>query len=681
MRKRIFFTIFLSLFCVLTSADANSILKRDILVLYDSTEGVSSDDNDVHKMVETVLNYFGMAVVYRDASKPLPSDTQRFRAIICNFNDTDLTQLENFWKWLERQLTDGIKVIFWGSIPAVEKGRLYDFEVINAVLKLMGLNYQPTFTNNPEEIEVLYKDKRIFDFETRLEQPSFIEGISSISSKNQVYLKVKNKKTGETVDLVTAGPLGGVAYGSCLFFERFDRVRLWAINPFNFFKEVLGINSPLPIPDVTTLNGRRIFFSHIDGDGFSSFSHISRNKICAEIIRDEILEKYALPITISIIAGEFLPEYQRDEELRERLIKVANEIFSFPHVEVASHTYSHPFNWSRLQEDEGHNLSIPGYTFSPEKEVKLSVNFINQFLTDSRKKVRILLWTGDCLPQEEAILHCEDIGLANMNGGETRKDRAFPSYSNLDPLYRQVGSTIQFYAQAQNENTYTNLWMGPYWGFKNVIYTFQNTDTPFRIKPMNIYYHFYSGERRSSLQALKSVYDWALKQPIALIWASEFVQVVKDFISMKIEYLPDGGFFIKNKGWCRTIRFDHVKDVHPDLQKSKGILGFIYGGDCLYIHLDDSQSHTIYLTSARPATPYLKEATHWVNQWKMDKGDIFFTCSGYGEGRFVLAGFKPNRIFKIRLEGEDKEIRCDEKGRLFIRTFLDGGPRSISIKR
>jgi len=679
MKKASFFFLVLSLFFLASNAITQPDIKREIIVLYDSTDGVSQDKNDIHEMLEVVLNYLGLTVTYKDASQSLPSNEQKFRAIICNFIDRRLPNVEDFWKWLETQLGRKTKVIFWGDLPIEEEGYPCDLGIINNALKLMGISYQPNNTNDPEQIEIIHKDQKIFDYEKKLERISSIQGIRSIFPENSVFLRVNDKRTGQMFDLATIGPLGGLALSGCLYYQRFDRVRLWYIDPFSFIKEALEIKNRFPIPDVTTLNGRRILFSHIDGDGFTSLSYIKQNMTCGEIIRDEILKQYALPTTISVIAGIFLPEYQKDKELRKRIITTAQEIFSLPQVDIASHSYSHPFSWLKLEGGGPYSLSIPGYTFSPRKEVELSVDFINQFLANSKKKVKILLWSGDCLPQEEAILTCERMDLANMNGGESRKDRAFPSYSGLSPLYRQVGNSIQFYAQAQNENTYTNLWTGPFWGFKNVVETFENTESPFRIKPINIYCHFYSGEHISSLNALKSVFDWAQKQSVAMIWAREYVQIVKDFMAIKIENIPDEGYLIQNNGWCRTIRFDDVRGIYPDFEKSKGIIGFRHWNDHLYIHLDDSHSHTIYLCSTPPDRPYLKEASCWINHWKREKGGTHFSGTGYGKASFVLGGFKPNRVIKLILNGGKREIRSNERGMIRLMTFLRGEPCQISI--
>ena len=95
-----------------------------------------------------------------------------------------------------------------------------------------------------------------------------------------------------------------------------------------------------------------------------------------------------------------------------------------------------------------------------------------------------------------------------MNGGDSRLDGEYPSYHYVAPLYRQHEGFYQIHSSNSNENTYTNLWSGPFGGYVNAIQTFANTDSPRRILPVNVYYHFYSGERQAALEALRIVYNW-----------------------------------------------------------------------------------------------------------------------------------------------------------------------------
>ena len=44
------------------------------------------------------------------------------------------------------------------------------------------------------------------------------------------------------------------------------------------------------MPEATTRLGRRLFFTHIDGDGFTSASRTGKGKINAEVIEEQIIK-------------------------------------------------------------------------------------------------------------------------------------------------------------------------------------------------------------------------------------------------------------------------------------------------------------------------------------------------------------------------------------------------------
>ena len=206
-------------------------------------------------------------------------------------------------------------------------------------------------------------------------------------------------------------------------------------------------------------------------------------------------------------------------------------MFALPHVEAASHSFSHPFRWKKLpagSEDEGYNLAIPGYAYDVDREVAGSVKYVESLLPKG-KRCEVFLWTGDCNPKKETLEKTYQAGLLNMNGGETIMSRMRPSLTAVAPLGIPRDAIFQVYAPNQNENMYTNLWTGPFYGYERVIETFQLTDKPLRLKPINIYYHTYSASKPASLKALKKVYDWALSQPVLPLHASAYARKVLDF--------------------------------------------------------------------------------------------------------------------------------------------------------
>jgi hypothetical protein len=103
---------------------------------------------------------------------------------------------------------------------------------------------------------------------------------------------------------------------------------------------------------------------------------------------------------------------------------------------------------------------------------------------------------------------------------------------------RPIRDQYQVYAPIQNEMVFTNEWRGPYYGFREVISSFQLTELPRRLKPINIYFHFYSGSKIGSLKALRQVFDWALSQDVVSVYASEYIRKVADFQDLTLARRP-----------------------------------------------------------------------------------------------------------------------------------------------
>jgi hypothetical protein len=95
------------------------------------------------------------------------------------------------------------------------------------------------------------------------------------------------------------------------------------------------------------------------------------------------------------------------------------------------------------------------------------------------------------------------------------------------------GEWFQTYAPMQNENVYTNNWTGPFYGFERVIETFEMTERPLRLKPVNIYYHTYIASKRASIASLHKVYGWAQEQlrqqQLHPIYTSEYIERTLDW--------------------------------------------------------------------------------------------------------------------------------------------------------
>jgi len=675
--------------------------QRQVLGIYSSAEGKTLEFNPLRQQVEMVLHYLGLHLDYHDIAAGLPpsAQMQNYRGVVVWLESDEVQDVEAYWTWLGQQLRGGRRVVLLNDVgPRFDAttGHQLSLAKINETLALMGLRAGNNYSNLPLDIELVRKVPEMVEFERSLvyELTRFHE-VESISPRNQVFLKLRMKSTGAFADAVVLTPNGGfVGEGYLRYVDSETFKKQWRIDPFAFLSQTLGVEDS-PRPDCTTLNGNRIYYSHIDGDGLINMSLMDRNSASGEQVFHHILQDYPdLPFTVSVIVVDV------EEEVWGSVgsMELARRIFRLPNVEPASHTYSHPLVWNRELVFRGQieqyavtmktaiqsgravlPWRIEDYTFSPEKETVWTCRYIAEKLLPPGKECRILLWTGNCLPDEEALSICARAGLLNMNGGDSRLDGEYPSFIYVAPLYRQVGPYYQIHSSNSNENTYTRLWTGPYGGYQNAIQTFENTESPRRVLPINVYYHFYSGERQASLLALKKVYEWVVdqKNEIFPVYASRFIDVVHGFISTRIERLERRSWRIRENGQCRTVRFDDCP-LYPDLERSTGILGFRHYQNCLYISLDESREHVIRLVDAPPLRPYLRRATADVlDLHRGEDGSLRFRSETLNQATYVWSNLAAEVDFSISIKGKKQaamfSARTDATGTLRVSLPLRGG--------
>lgn len=657
-------------------------ISRHILALYDSGRGQTVKKNHIHQNAEVILNHLGCIVDYHDIADGLPDKKvmSHYRGVITWFYSNAMEKPAAYLKWASKQIAAGRKFVILGNIGAFRQRQSQQFlpiAEINTFTNKLGFAINKiNWTKNPAKIELISKNSEMVEFERDLKyELSNYEHYNSVNPANKVYLKLKRKDLAQSEsDLVLTTPFGGFAASGYVIYEQDRRFKQkWRINPFRFFSEAFGLKG-LPRPDVTTLNGLRIWCSHIDGDAINSKSETKPDAYCGEVIRDEIIQKYKWPISVSVVVGELLGN--------QEVTDIARSIYEIDWVEAASHTYSHPFYWVDDYEDadqyEQRHLPLKGYKFDLKTEIIGSVDFINKNLLPEGKFVQQLFWSGNCEPPAAAIKFCKQIKIRNMNGGDTIFDRKNLSYTSVAPLGVQVGNERQIYAPNANENIYTNEWQGPYFGFKFVLETFKNTENPVRIKPINIYYHFYSGAKWASLNALKHVLKETIIQPVAPIYISQYLDIVDGFFSTNIMQESETKWRVENNGQCKTIRFDETEQ-RVDLENSQNVLGFNHFQDALYVHLGEDSESLIQLSDKQPNRIYLKQASHRLQNWQADENKIFFQCTGFGKGEFHIANLPANQIFRILITGASKTAFEQKSNINGVLSFLVPMAGAISV--
>jgi polysaccharide biosynthesis protein PelA len=663
-------------------------VSRRVLGLYKSYEIYNAVEgkrpktarlNEIHVWAQMPLNWLGLVVEYHDVALGLPSDAvmNRYLGVITWFQTDEIDDPLGYLRWLAAQMRAGRRVVIVGTLGAFRdrKSRAGpSLADVSAALGPAGLEFRGNWTANQRAIELRFKDPRLLEFERKLPPalPNYFQVVSR-GPNNRVHLTLGRRDLPDSDShLVVTGPWGGFAgnaYVMYLWIESFGTQ--WWIDPFEFFQRSLGI-ADWPRPDVTTLNGRRILYSHIDGDGLRNRSEIG-GAMSGEVILDQILSRYPLPVAVSVVTAEVDPERLGSPQT----LALARRMLALPNVEAGSHSFSHPLDW----EKQTRSFEMPGYRYSVEMETAGSIEYIEKHLLPAGKRVRLFQWSGAANVVPEAFEFLERLGVPNINGGDPMFDREWPSYSRLAPLMQQVGSHWQTYTSAANENLYTNAWRGPFYGYREVVQTFNNTETPRRVSPINIYYHFYSGERIASLSALRHVHDWALRQPVAPIFTSEYLAIVEGFRSARLARTGEG-WRVWDHGDLRTIRFDSTRAA-VDMSRSRGVLGWIHHQGSLYVHLAGPEEVQIVLAERPGRTPHLASASHRVAGWQRLDGVVSFRLVGVGPKSAEIGGLSPGTEHAVELTDRDgvrrARLRSGPSGTLPI-TAGDGDGGEVGVR-
>lgn len=664
-----------------TPTPISTTLPRTVLAIYDGTQATSPRTTPLHALLDMPLGHLGLVVRYHDIRRglPPPEATAAVRGVVTWFAAESLPDPRAYLAWLEGLAAGNAggrhtPLVVIGALGAFsdEKGRETPLEDINRVTRLFGWQFDAGWNSTTYGARYSKVDSRFVGFERPLPRGVPPYGrVSSAGPDAHVALRVEVPgRPASQSDLVIVGPRGAfVAPGYAYFSDESGdhEFRQWYVNPFELLREAFKTDA-LPKPDTTTVSGRRIFYSHVDGDGWRNVTQIepyrARHVQTARVVLEEVVKKASdLPVSIGPIVGDIDPAWHGSVES----LAVATALFAEPNVEAAIHTYSHPFDWQYFAsahaageekaygldgDDAGGSdvLAVSGQRrprmydrlpFSIATEVDAAAAFVNRRLPPG-KRVELLQWPGDTRPFEAVLARARALGLANINGGDTRFDREFPSAAWVAPLGIRVGNEWQVYASNSNENTYTDLWRDRFFGFSFLTRTVQNTGAPRRLKPFNLYYHMYSGERLPSLNAVLANIAYARTQVLAPIEASRFSRIADGFVTTAIEQTGATTWRVHRRGALQTIRFDGV-GLAVDFERSRGVIGQRRDLGSLYVALDEQEATpTIALEPVRAdaggaadAAAYLVESRWRVFAVTAAGAEVRYRAQGYGPGEFV----------------------------------------------
>ncbi|MCG5242526.1 hypothetical protein ACIU1J_18155 [Azospirillum doebereinerae] len=682
---------------------AEPVVPRTVLALVDLREEEIIRLTRVHSLVEMPLNHLGLSVVYWNVADGLP-DLSRYpdlRGVLTWFTGEPFANAEAYIAWAAGAMDRGLRFVVLGEpgIRASAGGRAVPMALVNRFLARFGLRDDDGYSDLTYKSKPVLADAMI-GYERKL--IGVLPGYPLFRKTDDRFVSHlvmrRGGDPGSDSHLVVTGPAGGLAAeGYTRHYDPEINRRLWILDPFAFLRESFATDD-LPKPDVTTLSGRRMYFSHIDGDGWRNVTEVApyaKDKtLSADMVRIAAIEPFPeLPVSVAPIVGDVDPAWKGTPESRGAM----DRLFVLPQVEPASHTWTHPFQWAFFQDytpqkeavfksregdpdasaldkvlgrnrpdhaaegGEGANIgryAIPrAYLETPfdlDQEIGGALDYFTK-AAPGGKTATLVQWSGDTSPFEAALAAVRKAGGHNMNGGDARFDADYPSITTVPPVGRAVGAEQQIYSAGSNENTYTDLWTNRFYGFQNLVNTLRNTDSPIRLKPFNIYYHMYSGQKAASVNALRRNLSFARSSELAPVAASTYARIAEGFY--KARFAPAGErpgerrWRVLDRGALNTLRFDEASFTAVDFTRSTGVLGQRHAQGSLYVALDPAVAEPVVALAEveradldpPAAQPYLVEG-RWAFFGRQTEGNGFRVgATGYGDGAMVWRVPAPGR--------------------------------------
>ncbi len=631
-------------------------------------------------LLQAPLEWLGYEADYLDVGKAdLPQDVGAKHAAIVLDADLSVPLVREAAtaRWLLAAKAQSVPVLFMGGIPfASDEAR----RVLAEGLGLKGSLQPVPKVTNPT---VTQADKAIMNAEVKAVPRTSDYTDLAAPDKSQVLLSLQGR--GPDGALIHYDPVfltswGGMWLEPYVVFRGSADSNLFYADPYRILAALLSKRGIIPAPDATTRDGRRMFYSHIDGDGFASDSNFRGRPLCAELVRDRILKVFPFPVTVSVIEADMktLAEGLDDAD-RDRIVATARSIFELPHVRAASHSFSHPYQWDKDDPNPG-NYDEPNMplkpaanypTIDPVREITGSVDFINKNLLPAGKQVELMLWSGNCRPGTRALEVCRLLGVENMNGGNTIVSRLYPGIAGTAPRVMPWGDEIQIHAANQNEFMYANGWQGPFFGgFADVVDTFERTDKGRRTKPVNVYYHFYSATSLSSLRALEKIHQWCERSQLHSVTALQYARIAKDAWRTKVYEVAPRHWLLANQGDLRTFRLPKYLG-RPDMARCKGVSGYIEHEDSVYVHTLGQSVTELVLgdeaegpVTADTARLRLTSCSAEIAFQTFDPLKVAFTVSDLRPVEAEFSGLQPKADCQVRVDSSDTRIAADDHGRI-----------------
>lgn len=717
-------------------AQACDSIRRTTLALYDGTREGAPRDTRVHRFAEIVLNHLGQRIIYHDVSLGVaPVVEPGSIGMVLSWFDEIPEEMASFWEWFDAGndfCGEAPKIVAIGEIGIGPDAKPETAILVMGAMGIVGDGSTHAIGIDASLAEI---NKELVGFEAEfLIEPGDYPG-TRVSPDGQSLLRIGSG--GLELDLATFGPAGGYLHASAAIAGDGRGGAFWIVDPFAFFGHVLG-SAPWPIPDPTTLAGRRLFFSTITEEGWldvmpaRAFGEPER--LASEVLVERLVEPFAdLPMTVAALTGDFEERLGGTAALRGRQAVV--RALSHANVESGTQGYSYVTDWDFfVSYDQGREEEILEQADDRDQQSALVLSAVQTLgdafantgastfsrtpnaprkyasepfslereVTDALEEVKDLagrdspagafLWSGDARPFEAALVAVKDAGVENIGGGGGTYYAGNQSLTGLWPFAAPVGEHLQVYDALSGDAAYTGFWTKPIHGFHALGETLEQTEHPRRLKPFQLAFAARSAVFFETRRAIERYFEEARTADVIPVHVTRYARMIRGFQSMRI--LPEGenAWRILDRGDLQTVRFDGVTGRVLDLDRSSGVMGARRKGDSLYVALNPkAEAPLVVLAEGKDrngmvrgtAAPALLSSRIVIEDWQRSDCALELQVSGVTGGVLDLVG-EPAGTYRVIVTGDEpgpeQTVIPDAQGRMHVHVPVGASGRgSASI--
>lgn len=697
--------------------DSGAAAPRRVIALYDGGLEVAPRWTRLHRFIELPLNHLGYQLDYYNLRSGLPpAVVDADVAAVITWFDAPPPDVTAFQKWASNVRRtgadpDGLKIIALG-VPAVSESSQTASEA-KAYLARLGIERM----DQPQRFgiwsRVAIQDPEMIGFERDFTIVPGDQWVTVARGGDAVsHLRIVSRpEEGAATDLAITSSDGAYVNAAALVREDESGLRRWILDPFAFFERVLE-PTLRPVPDATTLSGRRIFLSTINGEGWntpvSSDTLTEAPVLAGAIILDQFIVPYPdIPASLALVSGELDPALSGASA--ETGVAIARSALSQPQIDAASLTRTLPTRWAFFENyrrdaelaivgrvsraprtlERGlvpEAVSTLGSAFVADETIAMARSseaprrfMLQPFDLDAEiggslsemsalspqdSPAALMVWSGDAELFEAALRSSREAGAEGIGGGGGILDATAPSLTNLWPLSVQVGNERQVYDPLSNDAAFTNFWSTPSYGFFRFTKTLDATDKPRRLKPYHLSFSAYSALQFGPRNAVLFHLERARTAAVTPVKSFHFARIARGFATTRVIALGDQRWRIEDRGALQTVRFDHALGYGLDMERSEGVIGMHRQGETLYIALDASHDRPIVAIKASeaPSGGFSLDNSRWmIDQLEQTICSATFRAAGYGPGemtwRMPKSGDYRIEVFE---EDESKPVYWDD---------------------